>query len=234
MAIALAACGPVEMTEPAQPRTTPPDPSAELTVQERFLWVAFHHDDGTPRTLERWEAPIQAAVFNPGSHLPAIEAQLSQLSALTGLTAHVDADPDVQMRGIAPPEDYNMAIVMGRSEELYPFAEEYSSRFGSELPARSQVGCFFFSDIRRPQRPLATIVIPNDLSPYSVRQCIVQETAQVLGLFGDLDGRSDTAFAGWSAADHLTYDDQQIVRLFYDDRLRPGMTPAEALTALSQ
>ena len=233
IAAVTSACGPVELTEPPQPRTAPPARIPELAIQERFLWIAFHHDDGTPRTLQRWEAPIRAAVFNPGPHLAAIEPHLQQISALTGLPASVVADPVPQLPEIeAPPQGYNLAIRMGRPEDLYPYAQEFSSRFGQLLPPPSQLGCFFFSDLRRPRSPKATIIIPSDLPTRLIEQCIVQETTQVLGLFGDLDALTDTAFTSWTGTNYLTIDDQQIVRLLYDERLEPGMTSIQAVVAL--
>lgn len=58
---------------------------------------------------------------------------------------------------------------------------------------------------------------------------IAQELTQVLGLPNDIDGPDGTVFSSRSARETLSATDEQMVRILYDPRLRPGMTRAEAM-----
>ena len=79
------------------------------------------------------------------------------------------------------------------------------------------------------------VFIRDDLPPRVIRQCIVQEMTQALGLGGDLDdwdnyvSRPDTVFASFQIADDLTDHDIALIRILYDPRLRDGMSRAQAM-----
>ena len=79
----------------------------------------------------------------------------------------------------------------------------------------------------------AVIHIRLDLGAVQIRQCILQEMTQALGLIGDLDGmfssRGDTVFASHQGADRLTDEDVALIRILYDPRLYHGMPRYEAI-----
>lgn len=84
----------------------------------------------------------------------------------------------------------------------------------------------------------AYIHVWSALRPRQIRQCILQEMTQALGLLGDLDGafgsRTDTVFASYQTADHLTDTDIALIHILYDRRLHHGMTRAEAMPIVRQ
>lgn len=94
--------------------------------------------------------------------------------------------------------------------------------------------CKFVTHTRDP----ADIHIQSALSPAYIRQCILQEMTQALGLIGDLDGmfgsRGDSVFASHQTADHLTEQDIALIRILYDRRLHHGMPRYEALPIVRQ
>lgn len=84
----------------------------------------------------------------------------------------------------------------------------------------------------------ARVFIREELPRREIRQCIVQEMTQALGLGGDLDGpfgsRSDTAFASYGGSLVLTEYDIALVRILFDDRLRNGMRRDQVLEVLPE
>lgn len=84
----------------------------------------------------------------------------------------------------------------------------------------------------------ADVHIRSDLSPDYIRQCILQEMTQALGVGGDLDGmfgsRGDTVFASFQTANELTEEDIAMIRILYDRRLHHGMPRYEALPIVRQ
>lgn len=86
----------------------------------------------------------------------------------------------------------------------------------------------------------ARVFILDSLPPRTIRQCIVQEMTQALGLGGDLDdwnnyvSRSDTVFASFQVADDLTEQDIALIRILYDPRLRSGLSRQEAMPIVRQ
>ncbi len=84
----------------------------------------------------------------------------------------------------------------------------------------------------------ADIHIRSDFSPEYIRQCILQEMTQALGVGGDLDGmfssRDDTVFASHQTSNHLTEEDIAMIKILYDSRLYHGMRRYEALPIVWQ
>lgn len=82
--------------------------------------------------------------------------------------------------------------------------------------------------------PKVTIGIADDLFAEHIHSCIVQEMTQTLGLYGDLDGRTDTNFASRGGAPKLTQYDRQLLVMLFDDRLSDLMPRADVLAILPE
>ena len=89
-----------------------------------------------------------------------------------------------------------------------------------------------------PTRYFAEVHIWIAIPDREIRQCIAQEMTQAMGPGGDLDGffgsRQDTVFASWGGALELTSADLQVLRILFDDRLRPGMPRDQVLAILPE
>lgn len=194
-----------------------------IELDERFLLVGFRDDMGMPRELYKWTAPIR--VHTEGAtkdQRRMVHEHAELLGRVTGLPVSVD------------PEDPNLVVLFGNEEELQPYLDDWAIG-GDRLnwPGFFRSECF--AGISGPGHdPFAVAFILQDLPERKNRLCIVQEMTQALGLFGDIDGRSDTSFASWGGADRLTEFDVMMLEILYDPRLRSGMSEAVAMPIVRQ
>jgi hypothetical protein len=74
----------------------------------------------------------------------------------------------------------------------------------------------------------AVAVIRGEHPDLLRRSCIHEEIAQGMGLANDSDRARPTVFNDSEEFATLTTHDEYLLRILYDDRLRPGMTEDEA------
>ena len=194
-----------------------------IELDERFLLVGFRDDMGMPRELYKWTAPIR--VHTEGAtkdQRQMVREHAELLGRVTGLPVSVD------------PVDPNLVVLFGNEEELQPYLDEWAIG-GDRLnwPGFFRSECF--AGVSGPgDDPFAVAFILQDLPERKNRLCIVQEMTQALGLFGDIDGRSDTSFASWGGSDRLTELDVVLLEILYDPRLRSGMSESVAMPIVRQ
>lgn len=186
---------------------TSPAMDPDLTLHDRFVLTALTNDDGSPiERLWKWRDPILLYYDGPNEYHDAVHQQAAQLSTITGHPFEV-----------AP----------------YPVANLYVEISDRDTPNTCQVVLF-----GPPTRYHAEVHIWSELTDRHIRSCIAQEMAQAMGPGGDLDGpfgsRSDTVFASYGGADGLTPQDIAVLRILFDDRLRPGMPRDEVLAILPE
>lgn len=85
---------------------------------------------------------------------------------------------------------------------------------------------------RLSNRKKATVIIPNDVSPQEVRDCLHEEIAQALGPLNDLYRLPDSIFNDDNFHTVLTGFDMLILRAYYSPQLRNGMTRGQTARAL--
>ena len=81
-------------------------------------------------------------------------------------------------------------------------------------------------------RRRATIVLPSDVSPQEIRDCLHEELAQALGPLNDLYRLQDSVFNDDNGHVVLTASDMLILRATYDPALASGMTAAQVAARL--
>jgi hypothetical protein len=81
-------------------------------------------------------------------------------------------------------------------------------------------------------RERVAVFIPSDVSPQEIRDCLHEEIAQALGPLNDLYRLPDSVFNDDNFNAVLTGFDMLILRTYYDDALRSGMTRAQVASAL--
>jgi hypothetical protein len=81
-------------------------------------------------------------------------------------------------------------------------------------------------------RERVAVFIPSDVSPQEVRDCLHEEVAQALGPLNDLYRLPDSVFNDDNFNAVLTGFDMLILRAYYSDALRSGMTRAEVRAVL--
>ena len=175
----------------------------DLDPVTRFELLAFREDDGTPNDdLYKWYFDRYTVAYDgPPQYRADVIEVMERIGELTGLPTSLDEDVFAKVR----------VQIGGR-----PVAVDRDS-FTCVVSGAD--GAFIF--------------IQEDLRPSYIRQCLWQEMGQALGLAGDLDGpgysRDDTVFASWQTADRFTPEDEMMIRILFDPRLRDGMDRDEVM-----
>ena len=196
--------------------TDVPDPD---DLAQRFERVALRDDAGRPVSLVRWDWPLNVRIVGGLAYRPAIAAHLATIRDLTSLP--VQMVPEDDARGA------NLTVLFGPPEALIDAAER-ALWLTRGTQGVQHFTCFVIARGNL-QGYSAVVYIRDDLAEAATHNCIAQEITQALGPRGDMDDRRDTVFASRGGAQALTGADRQIVRMLYDPRLRPGMSPETAM-----
>ncbi len=194
-----------------------------IALDERFRLVGFRDDMGLPRELYKWTAPIRVhAEGATKDQRQWVREHTELMGRITGLPASMD------------PDDPNLVVLFGNEETLQPYLDDWA--LGADRlnwPGFFRSECF--AGVSGPgSDPFAMAFILQDMPERKTRLCIVQEMTQALGLFGDIDGRSDTNFASWGGAASLTEFDVALLEILYDPRLRSGMSETVGMRIVRQ
>ena len=192
-----------------------------LTVPERFEQIAFYDEgEAEAHPLRKWRGPMRYAglgdldVFS--QYQLDIAVQMAELTDLSGIqTEHDDENP-------------NVWIFFGDRDETLDQIKELKSKTGISPQAPITCTGFTLTDPRTLEIFAAGVFIRTELASTDVRSCIAQELTQIMGLPNDIQA-TDTAFSSDSLLERLSDTDRQLVRILYDDRLRPGMTLEQAM-----
>lgn len=195
------------------------DRPAPADLAERFEVLAFYDEDGSSHPLQRWDLPLHVSLvgdvegFRPYAKFA--ERHIADLATLTGL-------PYAFKPG-------GMTLVFGPHETWRQVL-----RGASAANRRVAIDCeaHIFGRGNTPTRGVA--LIRNDLPSDRVRNCIVQETTQILGLRNDIADPDGTIFASGGHRTSLSETDRKLLRILYDPRLRSGMTRQQAMPIVRQ
>ncbi len=192
---------------------TVPAMAPDLSLYDRFVLTALTDDEGRPLdTLGRWQLPLLLQYVGPERYRNEVERQLVQLGEISEKPVTLDA---------ASPN-----VIVEISNRDTP--SNCRARIYSEGKQVNGV----------PSWDSARVHIWSELDDSSIRQCIAQEMAHILGPLGDFDGlfgsRRDTVFASFGGASRLTEYDIAVLRILYDNRLFHGMPRDDVLTVLPE
>lgn len=195
------------------PRTATANDALHITLLiKQFEAIAFSAEfGGQHRTgrIVKWDGPIRVRVrgFNAIKYIAEVQAQLRELSQLTGLTIELVN----WSNSAAPPNmDINFTSATG------------TSRFDPTAPCRT-----LFHDRGYVIQRVEIYIAPDD--PAQRRHCIAEELTQALGLANDSTVFRNSIFNDDSRQQILAPWDTLMVRILYDPRIRPGMSKVQAL-----
>ena len=181
--------------------------------------------------LRRWTKPLhyrllgRVTVRDEGDVAEFAE-RLSQATGLSIQPAGDDATANLEIRFLGPDERRRL----GDRLEDGPLAELFG--IWARTPQWPCAGEFYY------QRPpnaeaneitYATIYIRDEVRGLYRKSCIEEEMSQVLGLGRDDASVRPSIFNDDEEFALLTRHDTMLLRILYDHRLRPGMSPVEAL-----
>jgi hypothetical protein len=232
IALALTAC--------AAPLPPAADPD-EAALLADFRRVAYGSEgpvlgnDGSERLrgdhLAKWDGPIRFALVDvqDAAQRAAARAHFADLAALTGLAIAETSPAEANFLVFYADDPFEAAR---RHRALYA-GRLANPRSFDALLARMQprATCFGFLWGGWPSGQgidFAVTFLRTDRGARTVQGCLVQETTQALGLINDLDLDAPSAFTDSGEHVELTGLDRLMVRLLYDEHLRPGMSWAEA------
>lgn len=243
----LAACNPVTITDVPERRAAslpqampamnqfgaaqpaPPNrPNSEIARD--IVDLSFEMESGRRiERMSRFEGPITVTVAPgaPGSLAPDLDRLISRLRQEAGIditrigfadgpaNITIETLPRSRMQRIVPEA---ACFVVPRVSSWAQFRVNRNSRNmdWTTLDRREQVAVF----------------IPNDVAPQEVRDCLHEEVAQALGPLNDLYRLPDSVFNDDNFHAVLTGFDMLVLRAYYDDALRSGMTQAQVGAAL--
>jgi len=188
-----------------------------------------------PRPIRKWRTEGEAVTWgingSPGRGVTEQTIQYVQrISRVTG----------VPVRRVRSANDADLRIYMLDPEERRDLGVQLRERNIDNLPNLTawirgeRVLClgFFTGDEGEIKR--AWVYIPKELTPALMRHCLHEEIAQSMGLTNDDNEVRPSIFNDRNEFAVLTRHDEDLLRILYDDRLRPGMTAEEARPLVPQ
>jgi len=213
---------------PAAVATPAARPNAEVAAD--FLDLAFQMGSGRRiARLSRFEGPITVSVAPgaPASLIPDLDRLVGRLRQ----EARIDIRRVAHDRGRASitietlPRDRMQRVV----PEAACFVVPRVSSWAEFRRARNSRDMDWTTLTRRDH---VAVFLPNDVAPQEVRDCLHEEVSQALGPLNDLYRLHDSVFNDDNFNVVLTGFDMLILRAYYDDALRSGMTRGEVGTVL--
>lgn len=232
--IALAACTPAAAPAPDQPPALAPQPAfpslgAALpaghaaydngSLARLFVTLTHETEWGAPRPyLVRFEVPVTVGLEGPGAsaYAPFLDRFLAEMRAEAGLSIG---------RGNGAANLHVRFVPGARFDSLL--------RTASCVTAQGDVSWegFAADPTGRGARALAearsieqmTVFIPDSAPPYLVRNCLLEEIPQALGLANDLYGLGASSFNDDAAHLWPTKLDYLMLRVLYSPELVTGL-----------
>ncbi|MGL4280213.1 MAG: DUF2927 domain-containing protein [Albidovulum sp.] len=222
----------------------PDTPFTTRDLVENFIAIAFYDEfteangalvaGGGESTLHRWQAPMRVAL-SFGASVP--EAQRSADRAALGeftrrlarITGHpvvlTDRNPNHTVF-ILNPEERTFAGALIRAAA--PQTSAAAIRSVEEMRPDIYCTAFTFTTGKGAVIERAASVIRGELTPKLRALCIHEELAQSMGLINDSPRARPSIFNDNEEFALLTRQDELMLKMLYDPRLKPGMTLAEA------
>jgi len=209
----------------------PMGPRANADIARDFLDLSFRMESGReiPR-LSRFEGPVRVSL---GAGAPATMAML-----LEALLARLRDEAGIDIAMARPGSAANIIVeTPGRAalQRIVPEAACFVvPRVAGWDDFRSRRRSADLDWTTLKTREQVTVLIPSDVSPQEMRDCLHEEVAQALGPLNDLYELSDSVFNDDNIHGALTGYDMLLLRVYYDDALRSGMTRAEVAAVLPE
>ncbi|WP_374303740.1 DUF2927 domain-containing protein [Paracoccus sp. (in: a-proteobacteria)] len=191
-------------------------------------------DGGVPAPLRRWQDPVRLQIeFGTTSDVAtrrAYRVEVSQFAArLAEVTGHrvslTDSGGNFVVMVLS---DDERRAIGPRLAQLVPGIPPQDIEVMQALDADNFCTVFAYSRGATPVYSNAVALIRAELPPLLQSSCIHEEVAQGMGLANDSPDARPSIFNDDEEFALLTRHDELLLKILYDPRLRPGMTPAEA------
>jgi len=223
----------------------PDTPFNDRQLAENFIRIALYDEyvlrggsfvaQNTPSRLRRWEQPVRMAV-EFGAGVPEaqrardraeLRAYAAQLSRASGHPIRMADGPGANYHVLILNEDERRAYG-SRLQQIVPGIDPVSISTILDLPESTFCVVFAFSSGQSSAYTRAVAVIRAEHPDKMRLSCIHEEVAQGLGLANDSPSARPSIFNDDEEFALLTRHDELLLKMLYDKRLRPGMTPEQA------
>ncbi len=204
----------------------------QIALRTEYTSVGGRYvEQSQPQTLRRWTAPVRIKLDFGDTVSEADKARdRSTLGSLTSKLARATNHSISETRGSA-----NFHVFVLAENELRDFAPQlpqYMPGIGDDLIRtiqmmdRSTFCAVLASDRFNDGRTTdAVAIIRAELPPLQRLSCFHEEIAQGLGLTNDSPYARPSIFNDDDEFATLTSHDELLLRILYDPRLQPGMSP---------
>ncbi|MDF1855271.1 DUF2927 domain-containing protein [Pseudooceanicola sp.] len=218
--------------------------SAEMLAQN-FERIALYDEyarggglqtSNAPSHLRRWVVPVRVAV-EFGATVPVAQRNFdrnevvsytARLARLTGHPLTYTPGPGANFHVLVMGED-DRAAAIARIRQLVPNISDSSLGIFRDLPRSIHCLVVAFSGSSADYEYRRAIAFVRAEHPDLMRRsCFHEEMAQGLGLANDSPSARPSIFNDDDEFALLTSHDEMLLRMLYDPRLRPGMTPDTA------
>ncbi|TQS74046.1 DUF2927 domain-containing protein [Rhodobacteraceae bacterium] len=218
-------------------------PYSRWQLVENFVHVALYDEytnqNGrfvagmTPSRLRRWQAPVEMDIrFGPSIPLAQRTQDREGITAYAGQLARASGHP---VRVV--PDHGNFTVLVLNEDErraaapmlrdLVPGIDDSSVNAITQLPASTFCVVFAFSQGSESRYSRAVAIIRGEHPDRLRESCVHEELAQGLGLANDYPRARPSIFNDDEEFARLTRQDELMLQMLYDPRLRPGMTEEE-------
>ncbi len=224
-------------------------PITERDIEQAFVRIALHDEytliggqlveRKTPSTLRRWDSPVRMQLHFGASadalRRPDTAFVTNYAARLASLTRHpvsrVDSGGNFHILVVNEAERQAIAP---RLRQIMPGVDAVTLDLVRNLPL--SVSCLVLAYARGGDDTYtdALAIIRAELPDLSRMACYYEELAQGLGLPNDSPRVRPSLFNDTAEFAVLTELDEQLLRMLYNPRLRPGMREPEARPIIRQ
>lgn len=225
-------------------------PITARDIEETFVRIALYEEytvladrvieRETPSVLRRWEAPVRMQL-EFGASVPVdvrradtgfVNTYSARLGQLTGHSVtRVDRGGNFHVLVVNEAE---RSVIGPRLRQLVPGLDAQTVDLVQGMPLSVSCLVLAFSRTGTDVYTDALAVIRAELPDLSRRACFYEELAQGMGLPNDSPRARPSLFNDTAEFAVMTVLDEQILRVLYDPRLRPGMREREARPLVRQ
>ena len=212
----------------------------KIALYEEFAGGNMNAGEGISK-LHRWESTVRMSLEFGGAIMPeqrrmdrrSVENYVARLRRATGHPI-VLAGPSAANFHVFIVDEATRETMGPRLREIVPELSAATTEAVVNLPRSSYCLVFAWDPEDDGSYAKAVAIIRAEHPDLLRLSCIHEELAQGLGLANDSPAARPSVFNDDEEFGLLTRHDEELLRILYDRRLRPGMTAPEAMPIVNQ
>lgn len=180
-----------------------------------------------PQGIAKWRGPVVGINVRGRSTPERIGLASKHIQSLAKLTG-------LGFRTLKPGENLPSIdlVFMKRAEMANIAGPNIDPEVIRSMASDPTMVCYFLNWRSPPERIVKALVVVNvEADPVRMDACLLEELTQVMGLPNDVKTYWPSMFNPHDASTEHSRWDALYIKTLYDPRLKPGMTPAQAVAA---